>query len=104
MLLSTPTTASAARPSIQITIPYTTQSNTVMYTVPVGRKFIGYIACTGNGPQTFINTMAFHCYQGANTAVVQAGALNAITLLAGTVVKEGSSANVSYMYGVESDA
>jgi len=90
--------------AIQITIQNNNAANSVMYTVPNGRKFVGRIFNTQASIQTFINNAWVYAYFGAGSAPPQSGSLGDFTLLAGTVVKEGGTANTSMLIGVESDA
>lgn len=97
-------TTAAISTAKQVTINNSSAANSIMYTVPLNRKFIGYIGNTQSGPQTFINGTPVYCHHGSGTTVAQSGALVQHTLLAGTIVKEGGSANTSFIYGVEYDA
>jgi hypothetical protein len=77
-------------------------ANIVIYTVPKGRKWVGRIGNTTNNWRTQINGVSIYAYHGGSTSVVQSAALGEMTLIAGTVIKEGN-ANGSYIWGVESD-
>ena len=86
-------------------------ANSLVYTVPAGRKFVGY--CSNNSwnngsywaqlevdgtvvrHHSGFSADLFSGYTGPPTPV--------LTLLAGTVVKVGNGGNV-FVFGVESDA
>jgi len=92
-------------------VAYGSGANTVVYTVPNNRKFVGY--CSNNSwnngsywaslekdgigvrHHSGFSADLFSGYTGPPTPV--------LTLLAGTVVKVGNGGNVS-VFGVESDA
>lgn len=101
MLISTVAATSSSSP-IQISINNTALAAAVMYVVPVGRKFVGYIGNITAGNRTQINAAFVSTYQGNATSVISAGALWTYTLLAGTVIKE-VTASSSYIIGVESN-
>lgn len=89
---------------------YGSGANTVVYTVPDGRKFVGW-ASNGNGTsgsywaQLEVNSVVVRHYSGFSTAPASNMPPDSpvLTLLAGTVVKVGNGQNV-YVFGVESDA
>jgi len=77
---------------------YSNTYGQVMYTVPAGKKFVGYF--TGNGG-TNINIIP---QVGVAVAMpTQTNAPTNITLVAGTVVSYASFSNAGYLLGVESD-
>ena len=85
-------------------------ANTIVYTVPAGRKFVGW-ASNGNGTSgsywaqlEFDGGVVRH-YSGFSTAPSSNMPADSpvLTLLAGTVVKVGNGQTV-YVFGVESDA
>lgn len=80
-------------------------ANTVMYTVPKGRVFRGFITTTGNFR---INTVlmqanAFFVGNGA-TSVPGGMSGKEITLVAESTILEGSSNSQTFIIGVEYDA
>lgn len=87
-----------------------TGSNTVVYTVPVGRKFVGWASNSHNANGSYWAQLEFdggvvrHFNDFSNnpTSYQRSGA-PVLTLLAGTVVKVGNGQTV-YVFGVESDA
>ena len=101
MLLAVPT--ASATPPKQITIPNTALAGATMYTVPAGRKFIGYFTTSSQNQPTQINGVNIYPFYGAGTSVVQPGALAEWTLVAGTVVSEVTSGQTTIV-GVEYDA
>lgn len=83
---------------------YNTVSNAVMYTVPLGKKFVGYVysygtggfnATPAGGSLTTLNTMSI----GVAYASVQPILL---TFVAGTTIANGAGAQTQII-GVESD-
>tara|TARA_R110000851_G_scaffold280479_1_gene433775 strand:+ start:1843 stop:2151 length:309 start_codon:yes stop_codon:yes gene_type:complete len=102
-MLTTPVGAASGTPPKQIAITNTALAGTTMYTVPVGRKFIGYFNTRGQNQPTKINGVNIYPYYGGGTSVVQPGALVEWTLVAGTVVSENTS-NQTSIVGVEYDA
>ena len=105
---TTTTTSTTTVPSIPKTIAIQNNvgAGAVLYTVPDGRKFVGYIYNTTLNNQTFINNAwGYHFMGGGNTAGQnqQAGCNNQYTFYAGTVIKEGT-ANTSMVIGYEMDA
>ena len=84
-------------------------ANTVVYTVPTGRKFTGW-ASNGNGTsssywaQLEAGGVVVRHYSGFSTSPSSNGPPDSpvLTLLAGTVVKVGNGQTV-YVFGVESD-
>lgn len=106
--VTTATTYTTVTPSAPKTIAITnnTGAGSIMYTVPDGRKFVGYIYNTTLNAQTYINNAwAYHFQGGGNTAGSnqQPGANNLYTFYAGTVIKEGGNANTSILIGYEMD-
>ena len=88
----------------QITIQNNNPANTVMYTVPPGRKFVGRIFNTQTNQQTFINNAWIYAYMnGGSSQFPAAPAYGDFTLIAGTVVKEGGTGSSSLIIGVETD-
>ena len=102
-LINTQNSTLAAKAPVQISIQNSTPAQAVMYTVPTGRKFVGHITNSYQSGGCYINSMQLSCYYGNATAVAAAWSLNQITLLGGTVVKEGATANSTSILGVESD-
>jgi hypothetical protein len=87
--------------ALQITIQSAADVNAILYTVPVGRKFVGYIASANTSGDVKINNMSmFASYTSTNST--WSSILH--TLLPGTVVREGNYANTTRIIGVESDA
>jgi hypothetical protein len=101
--INIPAPSSSVAAPIQISINNDVAAGTVMYTVPAGRKFVGTIGNTTSGNRVNINQMSIWCFHGGPSDPIKAGALQTITLVAGTVVKE-VTANTSYILGVESAA
>lgn len=89
-----------------------TGSNTVVYTVPTGRKFVGWASNNEGHSGSYwaqLETsagVAVRHYSGFSTSPTQykTGIPSPeLTLLAGTIVKVGNG-NTVYVFGVESDA
>ena len=86
-------------------------ANTVVYTVPDGRKFVGYASNTSwvNGSywtQLEKDGVAVYHYNGFSSQLSSGYTgppTPILTILAGTVVKVGNGGNV-HVFGVESDA
>jgi|TARA_R100000149_G_C5812558_1_gene95221 hypothetical protein len=86
--------------------------NTVVYTVPTGRKFVGWASNENSATgsywtqlETSAGAVVRH-YSGFSASAVQykTGIPSPeLTLLAGTIVKVGNGQTV-YVFGVESDA
>jgi hypothetical protein len=87
--------------AIQITIQSTASSDTILYTVPVGRKFVGYISSANSNGDIKINNMTV--YSSLSTANSRWPSI-LHTLLPGTVVREGNFPSTTRIIGVESDA
>ena len=87
-----------------------TNANTVVYTVPAGRKFKGWASNSSNANGSrwaqleFDGGVVRHFNDFSNNPTsYQRNGAPEITLLAGTVVKVGNGSTV-YVFGVESDA
>ena len=86
-------------------------ANTIVYTVPAGRKFKGWASnySQANGSRWVIfedpnGNQVRHFNDFANQPTsYQTNSAPEVTLLAGTVVKVGNGSTV-YCFGVESDA
>ena len=86
-------------------------ANTVVYTVPAGRKFVGWASneSWNNGSywtQLEVDGIGIRHFNGFSAGITQQwdGPDSVVlTLLAGTVVKIGNGGNL-YVFGVESDA
>ena len=103
-LINTSTSGvTAASPPIQITIePLASIGGQVLYTVPDGRKFVGRIFNSNIGYITYINKAYINAHVGSGANTPTAPALCEYTLLAGTVIKEGSGNTC--IIGIESAA
>ncbi len=103
--------ASGATPQADKQICATAQnSNTVVYTVPAGRKFVGWASNHNGTSGSYWAQLEFgggvvRHYSGFATAPSSnmPPASPLLTLLAGTVVKVGNGQTVD-VFGVESDA
>jgi len=86
-------------------------ANTVCYTVPAGRKFVGWASNESWNNGSYWTQLEFdgglvRHYNGFSAGISQQwdGPDSVVlTLLAGTVVKVGNG-NTVYVFGVESDA
>ena len=86
-------------------------ANTVVYTVPAGRKFVGWASniSWNNGSywtKLEVDGVSVIHYNGFSAAISQQwdGPDSVVlTLLAGTVIKVGNGSDL-YVFGVESDA
>lgn len=85
-------------------------SNTVVYTVPANRKFVGWASNSNNANGSYWAQLEFdgglvrHFNDFSNNPTsYQRNGAPVLTLLAGTVVKVGNG-NTCYVFGVESDA
>lgn len=87
-----------------------TGANTIVYTVPAGRKFVGWASNNTSQNGSYWAQLEFdggvvrHYSQFSFSPVsYQTIPAPVLTLLAGTVVKVGNGQTV-YVFGVESDA
>ena len=104
------TTGSSPQPDKQICATGS-GANTLVYTVPTGRKFVGWASNSSwvNGSywtQLEVGGVAVYHYNGFSAQISQQydGPDSVVlTLLGGTNVKVGNGGNV-YVFGVESDA
>ena len=105
------TTSSGAEPQPDKQICTSgTNANTVVYTVPQGRKFVGWASNHASQNGSYWAQLEFDggvvrhysqfSFQPVSYQTIDAPVL---TLLAGTVVKVGNG-NTVYVFGVESDA
>ena len=105
-------TVAEATPDKQICAKTSTAS-AVLYTVPAGRKFVGffghqygnnnyYMEVTSDG--TSANTIRYYGGIGAEPYNYKHITMVEHTLLAGTAVKNSGSGSNCYIFGVESDA
>lgn len=86
-------------------------SNTVLYTVPAGRKFVGWCSneSYNNGSYWIsleLDGIGVRHHNGFSQALSQSWDVHdsvVLTILAGTVVKIGNG-GTAYVFGVESDA
>ncbi len=86
-------------------------ANTVVYTVPAGRKFVGWASNESWNNGSYWTQLEFDSgvvrhFNGFSAGIAQQwdGPDSVVlTLLAGTVVKIGNGGNL-YVFGVESDA
>ena len=100
----------ASAPDKQI-VASGTGSNTVLYTVPAGRKFVGWCSneSWNNGSYWIsleldgIGVRHFNGFSAAITQQWDGPDSVVLTLLAGTVVKIGNG-GTAFVFGVESDA
>ncbi|MBK25920.1 MAG: hypothetical protein CME70_18105 [Halobacteriovorax sp.] len=100
----------AALPDKQI-VASGSGSNTVLYTVPAGRKFVGWCSneSWNNGSYWIsleLDGIGVRHYNGFSAAITQywdGPDSVVLTLLAGTIVKIGNG-GTAYVFGVESDA
>ena len=100
----TSSTAGASVPPKQIVI-FGAVANVSLYVVPHGRVFKGHIYHRDSTSYyCYINGVNYYAHQGDTTYFAKAGALNELTLIAGTEVKEGATANVTTIFGVEYNA
>ena len=103
---------STSNPDTQIAAT-ASSSNAIIYTVPTGRKFVGYASnayALDTSPNYFVRLVAGGV-EVDHRSSFSAEPLNyrsipspQLTLLAGTSVKVGNSGNNSFVFGVESDA
>ena len=106
--------ATASAPQKQICAG-SNSSGAVIYTVPAGKKFVGYCGHErtyhSNGYHARIvnadggevaHTGGFSSFSGSN--YTQGSTTVELTLLAGTSVKNEGGVNYTYVFGVESDA
>ena len=95
------TTVSSAEASAPITIVVGVRpANSIMYTVPSGRKFVGYILTGMQYNQPSINNVGFYAWQQNQNGA----ATNLYTLYGGAVIKEGSNASQTTIIGTETAA
>ena len=111
---SSGSSGSTSNPDTQIAA-LATSNNAIVYTVPTGRKFVGWTSSqynydtnTNYAPRLVVGTVevlhssSFSAQPYASTRTAMAAP--EITLLAGTSVKVGTTGNATYVFGVESDA
>lgn len=107
MALTSPSSATGTGSKTIAIVHYngTSLGNTVIYTVPAGKKFVG-VLLTNNANSGFgrINSVTDNIFFSASANVEGTGQLN-VTLQAGDVFKSGTT-NYAYhsIIGVESDA
>ena len=92
-------TTTPSAPPTQIAINATFATNDVIYTVPEGRVFNGYITPSVkiNGAQLIASATGLYSFSTSNTTRPP------ITLVSGTVLTAGGSSIIE-LFGVESDA
>jgi len=108
---SSSSTATTATPDTQICV-YSGTANAVMYTVPSGRKFRGYIGHQygrqGNTYYLNITTgstdVRYFGSLGAEPSNYKDTPMAILDLVAGTSIKNSSNGSRGYVFGVESDA
>ena len=111
------TSASSATPQPDKQIgALSSSSNAVIYTVPEGRKFVGYashersyytagyhaILVTPDGTTEVMHTGGFATFSTQNYS--QGSTSVELTLMAGVTIKNGGGSNNCVVWGIESDA
>jgi len=81
-------------------------SSTVMYTVPAGKKFQGTLSSNTTGHSVTITPTggSLAMFQVPSVSTAPTTPALPITLVAGSIVTNIPSSNVSYLIGVETDA
>lgn len=104
-----PTAATTPQADKQIAAT-ASNANTVVYTVPEGRKFVGWASNTNQSNGSYwasleANGVAVRHHSQFSFAPTSGMGIDSpvLTLLAGTTVKVGNGQTV-YVFGVESDA
>lgn len=106
---SSGSTATTATPDTQIVV-YSGTANAVMYTVPAGRKFRGYIGHQYGRQSYYLNITSgssevrHYGSLGAEPTNYKDTPMAIIDLVAGTSVKASPNGSRNYILGVESDA
>lgn len=99
-ITATSTTGKVINKTIAVSLASSQQNGSIMYTVPVGKKFVGWL---GHSAQYYLSINSneigpFSYFTGGPWQIP-------IQLTEGAVVKSyGSSVGTSYLQGVESDA
>jgi len=89
----------------QIAISGTGAASDVVYTVPVGRKFIGKLGTNDTTYAIVINGQNFYPYNFGATGTTVKGFMNDVVLVAGTTVANSSVTSATVrLLGVEYDA
>ena len=106
-------TASGATPQADKQISAKSTTNlAVVYTVPAGRKFVGWVSnegsASGSSYTSWLSSggtdVRHYSYFSAEPSSYKYFPAPEITLLAGTSVKQGSGSYNTNVWGVESDA
>lgn len=106
---SSGSTATTATPDTQICV-YSGTANAVMYTVPSGRKFRGYIGHQYGRQSYYLNLVVgsaevrYYGGLGAEPSNYRDTPMAILDLVAGTSIKNSPSGSRGYVFGVESDA
>lgn len=111
---SSSSSGSTSNPDTQIAVEGGS-SSAVLYTVPTGRKFVGWVSSRYNydtnqayspklkvGSVEVLHQSSFSAQPYSSTRSPMSAPQ--ITLLAGTSVTVGNTGNNTYVFGVESDA
>lgn len=104
LLRITPTASTPLSTNAQATFQSELPANTAWFTVPIGRVYVGYFSNTTSRNTTLINGVEIRAWggggAGTSAQTSDGGGAMPYTLIAGTVVSEGSVGYSSRFVGV----